>query len=197
MGTRAKPLRSTILPYSLADDTVLAVYQQYASFHSRGTARIGMRLARALDMTDHEVESVRLACMFHDIGKLGIDAEIVSKPTRLDAREWRIIRTHPDLGAEMFDGLPGYQRVAAAIRFHHENWDGSGYPLGLRGEEIPLDARIVSISDAFHAMTSHRAYAPAFSTAEALRALQEEAGVKRDPELVACFCREIGTSLVA
>lgn len=197
MSDAPRPVRARILPYSLESENVLAVYRQYASYHARGTARIGMQLARALEMADHEVETVRLACVFHDIGKLGIDAEIVSKPGKLSAAEWRIMRGHPDLGAEMFDGLPGFERAAAAIRFHHENWDGSGYPLGLVGEEIPLEARIVSIADAFHAMTSHRAYAPALSSAQALHALREEGGVRRDPRLTEVFCREIAASLAA
>jgi len=168
------------------------VYREYTSLHARGTARIAIRLARALEMSDGQIEHIRLAGIFHDIGHLGINSDILGKPGPLDEEEWRMIRMHPEMGAEMFAGLPGYERVVAGIRHHHERWDGGGYPEGLAGNDIPVEARIISVADAFQAMTSHRAYAPAMTTHAAVEALQADAGTARDPMLVALLCNELG-----
>ncbi|MCA9773917.1 MAG: HD domain-containing protein [Myxococcales bacterium] len=166
-------------------------YQEYAAHHARGTAQWAIRIARGLGLTTEEIESARVAAYFHDVGKLAIDGEILAKPGRLSPAEWALLKRHPQLGARLFEELPGYETVADGIRYHHECWDGSGYPAGLRGEEIPLAARIVAVADAFHAMTSHRAYAHALSAPDALAILRSEGGRLRDPAVVQVLAEEL------
>ena len=145
------------------------------------------RLSRALGLTDQEIHGIRTAALLHDIGKLAVPEHILSKPEPLTTEELATVRTHSQIGAEIIAGVPFPYPVAAAILGHHERWDGTGYPHQLKGEAIPLGARILSVVDLFVAVTSQRAYGEVLTDSEAAALLARESGSALDPRLVAIF----------
>ncbi len=144
-------------------------------------------LARATGMDAERAEDIGWSAMLHDVGKLHVPDRILLKPGPLSAEEWEIMRRHPIWGAEILAQGEGFEVARRIARWHHENIDGSGYPDGLRGDRIPLEARIVRIADAFDAMTHARPYQAARSVEWALEELDRHAGRQFDPELVALF----------
>ena len=147
------------------------------------------QLALAAGCTAVWAEDLLNAAPMHDVGKIGIPDAILRKPGPLDADEWEVMRQHPRIGAEIIGEHPsGVLRLAHSIALtHHEKWDGSGYPSGLAGEQIPLESRIVAIADVFDALTSRRPYKEAWSLQAALDHIQAQAGLHFDPQLVARF----------
>jgi putative two-component system response regulator len=143
--------------------------------HCKRLATMSMTLGMALGLPNAQLLALHRAGYLHDIGKVGIPDSILFKPGPLSEAEWAIMRTHPIAGEEICRPTRTMQSVLPIIRSHHERWDGSGYPDGLKGEEIPLLARILQVADIFDALTSQRPYKPAMSTAEALDVLSEEA----------------------
>jgi diguanylate cyclase (GGDEF)-like protein/putative nucleotidyltransferase with HDIG domain len=160
---------------------------QTAQNHIRRVQVYAAGLARALGMADNEIQGVKTAALLHDIGKLAVPEHILSKPGPLTQEEFQKIRIHPQVGAEIIGAVPFPYPVAPLILSHHERWDGKGYPAGLKGEEIPLGARILSIVDYFDALTSDRPYHKAMSEDAALALLQQEAGKALDPRVVDMF----------
>ena len=146
-------------------------------------------LARAAGLDEEQAELLLNAAPMHDVGKIGIADHILSKPGSLNDEEWAVMRKHPEFGAEIIgDNASSILRMAHIVALaHHERWDGSGYPLGLAGEDIPLAARIVAIADVFDALTTVRPYKQAWSVDEAIADLQKEAGSHFDPQLVSKF----------
>ncbi len=146
-------------------------------------------LARAAGLDEEQAELLLNAAPMHDVGKIGIADHILSKPGSLNDEEWAVMRRHPEFGAEIIgDNASSILRMAHIVALaHHEKWDGSGYPLGLSGEAIPLAARIVAIADVFDALTTARPYKQAWSVDEAIADLQKEAGSHFDPQLVSKF----------
>lgn len=144
-------------------------------------------LAEAADMAPQEVEAVKIAALLHDIGKLAVPEHILTKPGRLTAKEFARVRIHPVVGAEIIKAVPFPYPVAPLIRSHHERWDGSGYPDGLKGEETPLGARVLAVVDYFDALTSTRPYHGPTDQRQAILTLQAEAGRALDPLLVDLF----------
>jgi len=130
------------------------------------------------------LENLERGAMLHDIGKIGISDSILRKKAKLTAEEYRIIKTHPKIGAEIIRAVHFLRDVVPVVLYHHERWDGKGYPSGLKEREIPLLARIVSIADAYQALISDRPYRKAFSKKEALEILKNEAGTHFDKDLV-------------
>jgi putative two-component system response regulator len=150
-------------------------------------------LACAMGMDDEFSESIFHASMMHDIGKVGIPDRILLKPGALDAEEWKLMKTHAERGASILSGSDSpYMIMAEKIaRAHHERWDGSGYPSGLSGEDIPLAARLTTIADQYDALRTRRSYKPAFSHAETMRIIAEGDGLTFpehfDPDILAAF----------
>jgi hypothetical protein len=142
-------------------------------------------------MSDNEIQGVKTAALLHDIGKLAVPEHILSKPGPLTQEEFQKIRVHPQVGAEIISAVPFPYPVAPLILSHHERWDGKGYPQGLKGEEIPLGARILSVVDYFDALTSDRPYHKAMTHAAAVALLQQEAGRALDPTVVQMFVRRL------
>jgi len=147
---------------------------------------VGMELALDAEMVDH----LRLAGLLHDLGKIGLPDAILKAPRRLTAEEYSIVKRHPEFGHSLLDGL-GIEPVDEWVLHHHEHWDGSGYPDGLAGEDIPLGARIILAADAFEAITADRPYRPAQSEQAALAELQRHAGSQFDPVVVEALSRHI------
>jgi diguanylate cyclase (GGDEF)-like protein/putative nucleotidyltransferase with HDIG domain len=166
----------------------LEAKDRYTRGHSQAVANYAVALAHALKMTPSEVEEIRAAAFLHDIGKIGIPEDILCKNGPLNEKEWEIMKQHPVIGAQqILYPVASLRPIIPAVEYHHENWDGSGHPHGLKGEKIPLGARIVSIVDAFHALTSERSYRKALPVAEARKILEAGSGSKWDPNLLGEF----------
>jgi diguanylate cyclase (GGDEF)-like protein/putative nucleotidyltransferase with HDIG domain len=160
---------------------------QTAQSHIRRVQVYAAGLARALGMSDAEIQGVKTAALLHDIGKLAVPEHILSKPGPLTQEEFQKIRIHPQVGAEIISGVPFPYPVAPLILSHHERWDGKGYPAGLKGEEIPLGARILSVVDYFDALMSERPYHKAMSFDAAIGLLRQESTKALDPRVVQTF----------
>ncbi len=160
---------------------------QTAQSHIRRVQVYAAGLARALGMPDNEIQGVKTAALLHDIGKLAVPEHILSKPGPLTQEEFQKIRIHPQVGAEIISGVPFPYPVAPLILSHHERWDGKGYPAGLKGDEIPLGARILSVVDYFDALMSERPYHKALTLEAAMGLLRQESGKALDPRVVQTF----------
>jgi diguanylate cyclase (GGDEF)-like protein/putative nucleotidyltransferase with HDIG domain len=164
----------------------------YAGVHSQAVSRMAEAIARSMGLDAEVVEQVRLAGLLHDLGKIAIPDRILQKPGKLDPDELKVMREHAVLGARLVEGL-GVSPVDRWILHHHEWWDGSGYPLGLAGEEIPLGSRIILVADAFDAMTSDRCYRPAGTVDAAIAELRKRCWTQFDARVVAALERLHGT----
>ena len=167
----------------------------YTRGHSRRVADYSIRIGEELGFSKEELEDLELAALLHDIGKIGVKGAILNKPTKLSTKEFEEVKKHPVLGEQLVSKVERLRRIAKIIRHHHERYGGGGYPDGLKGEEIPLESRIIAIADAYDAMTSDRPYRKALSKEEALRIIEENEGLQWDPNLVLIAIRilkEIG-----
>ena len=164
---------------------------QTAQSHIRRVQIYATGIARGLGMSDTEIQGVKTAALLHDIGKLAVPEHILSKPGPLTQEEFQKIRVHPQVGAEIISAVPFPYPVAPLILSHHERWDGKGYPQGLKGEEIPLGARILSVVDYFDALTSDRPYHKAMTHDAAVALLQQEASRALDPTVVQMFVKMV------
>jgi two-component system cell cycle response regulator len=167
------------------------------SAHGEAVARLAARTARELGLDDEAIERVATAAELHDIGKIAIPRPLLQKAGPLDADEWEFLRRHTLIGERIVSGAPALGGVAKMIRSSHERWDGRGYPDALAGEDIPLGAQIVFVSDAFSAMTSERPYAAAVSEQDALAELRRNAGTQFSPAVVDAFLRAVAQEHVA
>jgi putative nucleotidyltransferase with HDIG domain len=160
----------------------------YTGGHSDRLLALAQRLGEQLGVEGRELANLGVAARLHDIGKIGVPDSILLKRGPLNEAEQQIMRCHPAWGAETLERLPGLAGVAAAVRHHHEQWDGGGYPAGLSGEAIPLASRIIFVCDAFAAMTSARPYRRALDVRQAVRLLVAGAGTHFDPRVVGALC---------
>jgi putative two-component system response regulator len=155
--------------------------------HSRRVTQLTLELAKAAGIDGEALIHIRRGALLHDIGKLGVPDAVLLKPSRLDDEEWELMRQHPQMAYDMLYPIE-YLRPALEIPYcHHEKWDGSGYPRGLKGEEIPLSARLFAVVDVWDALTSERPYRPAWTIEQALAYLKEQAGRHFDPNVVELF----------
>lgn len=148
---------------------------------------MGTRLAEALGMPAAEIVQLRRGALLHDIGKLAVPDDILLKPAGLDEDELKIMQKHPLYAKQMLAGIPFLEPAMAVAYSHHERWDGQGYPEGLKGEEIPLVARLFAVIDTWDALNSERVYRPAWSPEQAKAYLKENAGIQYDPHIVDVF----------
>jgi diguanylate cyclase (GGDEF)-like protein/PAS domain S-box-containing protein len=155
--------------------------------HSTRLACISTKIGECLGLPEEDLNKLRLLSMLHDIGKIGVDDRILKKPDPLTEDEWKIMKTHPQIGYRIAMASSGLSDIAPYILAHHERWDGKGYPRGIKGEEIPLLARILCIADAFDAMTSERVYKKAWEEERALEELKKNRGTQFDPKIVDIF----------
>jgi len=155
--------------------------------HSTRLAEWGMRVGQEIGLDDRVLQNLEVAALLHDIGKVGIPDAILRKPGKLDADEYALMKKHPEYGWAVLRTLPGFERAALDILHHHESFDGTGYPAGLKQDEVPIVSRIVSVIDAFDAMVSSRPYRQGLPYEEAVRRLILARGTQFDPVVVQCF----------
>ncbi len=159
----------------------------YTAGHSERVSQYASATAEAMGLERNQVEQIRIGAQLHDIGKIGIPDNVLQKPGRLTAKEFAIVKEHPIIGRRILEGVEGLAPYLDAVELHHENWDGSGYPRGQSGEETPIDARIIHVSDAYDAMTSHRPYRRGLTHKQATHELIRCAGTQFDPYVVEVF----------
>ena len=160
----------------------------YTKGHSAAVSRYSEALARAINLPANEVERIKLGALLHDIGKIGIPEHVLRKPTMLSDEEWAIMKQHPAIGADkVLKPNKSLHDLIPMVKFHHEHIDGTGYPFGLKGDDIPLSARIVAIADAYHALISDRPYRKGLSVNKACEILKMGAGTQWDKELIRQF----------
>jgi len=159
----------------------------YTAGHSRRVSELSCAAAARLQLSTEIIERIRVGALLHDIGKIGIADSVLQKPGRLTAEEYALVKDHPVIGRRILEGVQGFAPFLAAVELHHENWNGTGYPLGLRGEETPIDARIIHVADAYDAMTTDRSYRSSMTHENAIAELIKNAGVQFDPSIVAAF----------
>jgi putative nucleotidyltransferase with HDIG domain len=152
--------------------------------HSVRVSRLACLLGEKIGLNSDQLKALERGALLHDIGKIGISDSILHKPGKLTEDEWKIMRMHPEIGARIVERIPFLQESMAVVRYHHERWDGSGYPLGIRGDEIPIHARIFAVVDVFDALTSNRNYRKKSTPQEALQYLREHAGILFDRQIV-------------
>lgn len=184
-------------PYKLLSDQEDAMYaglamiaqaidakDPYTARHSRNVADLAVRIAREIGLDESEVRKIRIGALLHDIGKVGVSGAIIRKPTSLEEHEGQAMRRHPTVGAEIMAPVEFLKEASRIVRHHHEHIDGSGYPDGLRGDEIPIGSRVILVADAFDAMTTDRPYRKGRSKEQAIRVLVEHAGRQFDEAVV-------------
>ncbi|MDX6484987.1 MAG: hypothetical protein QOF43_140, partial [Gaiellaceae bacterium] len=172
----------------------LEANDEYTSTHARWITDLALRVGRELGLEGRALKRLELGALLHDIGKIGVPSEILSKPGRLTAEERAVMETHPELGERIIAPIDRLQEVGAIVRHCHERWDGRGYPDGLGDERIPLESRIIFVCDAYHAMTTDRPYRKRLSHPEAVRRLREGAGSQFDASVVEVALRVIDSS---
>ncbi len=176
--------------------SLLSVKDTYTGEHSGAVLNFCEIIAQKLGMADDEVSDVKLAALLHDIGKIGVPEEILKKPSRLTPEEKTEMDKHVLHGYRALQGLPRLKRVSNIVLRHHEWWDGGGYPDKIVGQEIPLGARIISVVDAYDAMTSDRPYRKGMSSDIAVERLWQASGTQFDPQVVNCFAACLDTGLL-
>ncbi|HEV2791923.1 MAG TPA: HD-GYP domain-containing protein, partial [Solirubrobacterales bacterium] len=174
---------------------VVEADDSYTGAHSKSVVRLSLDVAAALGLSSAQTRNVEFGALLHDVGKLAVPNEIINKPGKLNEREWEIVKTHTIEGQKMLARIGGFMaEIGVIVRASHEHWDGSGYPDGLRGEEIPVEARIVCACDAFNAMTTTRSYRRAMRPRDAVAEMERCAGTQFDPRVVEALLAVIGSS---
>lgn len=175
--------------------SLLDARDQYTRYHSWRVATIGAMLARYIGLPDDQVEGIEMGGLLHDVGKIGIPEAILNKPGKLDDREYEWIKRHPVIGFESLKDVEfPWPQVMPIVRFHHEKWNGKGYPDGLAGDDIPFEAQIIGIADFFDALTTHRPYRRAYSYQDALDIMRKESGTFFNPTLLEEFAEVADTN---
>ena len=166
---------------------IIDAKDSYTADHATRARMRAVKLARKLNVSEKLLKNIEYAALLHDMGKIGIDERIITKPGKLTDEEYKEMKKHPQIGYHILSPIEFLRPVAEIILYHHEWYNGSGYPDGLKGEEIPLGSRIVSVIDAWDAMTSDRPYRKALSKDEAIKELKKSAGIQFDPKVVDAF----------
>jgi HD-GYP domain-containing protein (c-di-GMP phosphodiesterase class II) len=162
---------------------------RYTAGHSLRVADYAYGIARELELGERHTENIRLGAWLHDVGKIGIPDAVLLKPGPLTAEEFGLVKLHPQIGRRILERAPGFEALLDAVELHHENYDGSGYPYGLAGENIHFYARLIRVADAFDAMTTHRSYRPAHTAEAAMAEIQRGSGREFDPRCALALLR--------
>ncbi len=185
-------LRSTYMRTVKVLAHAIDARDHYTHSHSENVAKYAVIIAEELHLTVEQIEMVREACELHDLGKIGIEDNILIKPGSLTSQEWEIIKKHPLIGAQILEPLTFLDTVIDLVKQHHEHYDGSGYPQGLKGEEILFGARIIHLADAYEAMRSPRSYRKVpFTKEETILEIKMHSGTQFDPKVVEAFLKVV------
>jgi HD-GYP domain-containing protein (c-di-GMP phosphodiesterase class II) len=168
----------------------------YTRGHSERVTRFSVEIAKIMGLPQEEIEQIRIGALIHDIGKISIDEKVLNKTAPLTEDEYALMKTHATRGYELLKDIPSLKKILPCIQFHHEQLDGKGYPQGLKGEGIPLNARIVTVADCFDAMITTRPYQDPTSTEQALGILRSGAGVKYDVRAVDALIQGVRTGRI-
>ncbi len=189
-------LRNAAVETLLAVSSLVEARDPYTSGHSQRVTEYALAIAKRMELPEAELETLRIAGLLHDVGKIGIPDAVLNKAGRLTRSEWLTIYAHPTESASLVEKVAAFHNAVPAIRHHHELWDGTGYPDGLKGEEIPLLARILAVGDWYEAMSSDRPYRTALSQEEVLEEIRANAGIKLDPKVVQVFLELIAQGAI-
>jgi len=159
----------------------------YTRGHSERVSRFSVAIAQGMNLSEDEIEKIRVSALLHDVGKIGIDDNILKKPSALTDEEFEVMKQHPQKGYKIMSQIPAMREFLPGMYMHHEMINGAGYPQGLKGDEIPLMARIVSVADTFDAMTTDRPYQRAMKFDDAVERLKSFVGTRYDEEVVGAF----------
>jgi HD-GYP domain-containing protein (c-di-GMP phosphodiesterase class II) len=184
-------LRETMVGTAAALATALDERDDYTGNHARDIADLAVALGERLAVDPDDLDDLRFGAIFHDIGKIAVPDEILRKPGALTDDEQRVMQGHTEAGARILEPISALDRVRPLVLHSHERWDGGGYPSGLAGEAIPLGSRIISVVDAWHAMTTERVYHRAIPASEAREELRRNAGTQFDPKVVEAFLAQL------
>ncbi|WP_430883963.1 HD-GYP domain-containing protein [Fusibacter sp. JL216-2] len=160
---------------------------EYTNGHSHRVAEYSVKIAEQLNLSPKEIETVKTAALLHDIGKIGIKDEVLNKPGKLDFKEFYEVQQHPEIGANIIKDVAALQRVSVIIRYHHERFDGNGYPDSINGDQLPIESAIIAVADAYDAMTSDQSYRKAMSHEAAVEIIRSASGSQFHPEVVDVF----------
>lgn len=169
----------------------------YTRGHSERVTRYSMIIARIMGLSEKEIQTIRIAALLHDVGKIGIDDKVLKKPGFLTPEEFEVMKQHPVKGANIMKSIEQMREMIPGMKYHHEQWDGNGYPDRLKGEEIPLVARIISVADTFDAMTTNRPYQKAINLEFTLQKIKENAGIKYDIRVVDALIKAVQNGDIA
>jgi HD-GYP domain-containing protein (c-di-GMP phosphodiesterase class II) len=170
----------------------IGVKDWYSDTFTKKMTNYATEIAKILKLPKNEIEHIRKAAILHDIGKIGINENILLKNSKLTTREFETMKKHPQLSTDIIRPLYFLRGTIPLILYHHERWDGKGYPQGLKGNEIPIGARIIAIVDAYRSLTSNRPYRSAYSKNSTMKILRRESGTKFDPQVTAAFLKVLG-----
>ncbi len=185
-------LRSTYMRTIKVLAHTIDARDHYTHSHSENVAKYAVIIAEEMHMPVEQIEMIREACELHDLGKIGVEDNILSKPSQLNEKEWENIKRHPLVGAQILEPLTFLDSVIDLIRQHHERYDGKGYPAGIKGEDILLGARIINLVDAYEAMRSARSYRKEpLSKEAAISEIKKNSGTQFDPKVVDAFLRVV------
>lgn len=187
-----KKANQSLMEAIFAFAKTIELKDHYTGNHVENTVRFATEIAKELELPKEEIELVREAAILHDLGKIGISEKILLKKSKLTKQEFEEIKKHPQIGADIIRPIQFLRDLIPYILYHHERWDGKGYPSGIRGEEIPVGARIIALADVYQALTSDRPYRKAFSKREALKIIKEGSGTQFDPHIVDIFLKILG-----
>jgi len=168
----------------------------YTRGHSERVSRFSLAIGERLGLSDEELEKLRISALLHDVGKIGIDDRVLKKPSALTPEEFEIMKQHPQKGYKIMSQIPAMRDFLPGMYMHHEMMDGNGYPQGLKGDEIPMQARIVSVADTFDAMTTDRPYQKGMSLEDALARTKTFVGTRYDSQVVAALCEACETGQI-
>jgi putative nucleotidyltransferase with HDIG domain len=159
--------------------------------HSNRVSTLCAQIASAMKMSPEEISRVKLAGLVHDIGKIGVDEKILNKPGKLDQAEWLEVKKHPEVGWRILSSTDEFSEVSKFVLCHHERWNGTGYPSQLKEKDIPVESRIISVADAYDAMTNVRTYNQNVSKEQAISELRHFSGEQFDPFIVEIFIKKV------
>ncbi|MBM3253855.1 MAG: HD-GYP domain-containing protein [Candidatus Omnitrophica bacterium] len=189
IGALTKQANQSLIEAVFAFAKTIELKDHYTGEHTERTVRYATEVAITLNLPKDDIEHIKLASMLHDLGKIGISEKILLKKSKLTKREFDEIKRHPQIGVDIIRPIQFFHGIIPLILYHHERWDGTGYPDGLKGEEIPVGARIVAIADVYQALTSDRPYRKAYPKDEAMKIIKNSSGAQFDPQVVNTFLK--------